>query len=111
MIMSGNQISIQANNYGKLQHTVDRSHDESDLCRIRRTCEMCVDLFRLMLVQADKSVQDVIASRRIVIATLVVREIVLHRANGELLLESIDLVQEQDDGGLDKPSRVADRIE
>jgi hypothetical protein len=43
--------------------------------------------------------------------TFVVREVVLHGAHGELLLESIDLVQEQDDRGLYKPSRVADGVE
>ncbi len=43
--------------------------------------------------------------------TFVVGEVVLHGAHGQLLLESIDLVQEQDDGGLDEPPRVADGVE
>ena len=57
---------------------------------------MRVDLLGLMLVQADESVKDIIASCRIVVAAFVIGEVVLHRANGELLLESVDLVQEQD---------------
>jgi hypothetical protein len=42
--------------------------------------------------------------------TFVVREIVLHRAHGKLLSEPINLVQEQDDARLNKPSRVANGI-
>ncbi len=91
--------------------TIDCSHDEADLRCIRCACEMRVDLFRLMLVQADESVEDVVAGGRIILAALVIREVVLHGADGELLLESIDLVQEQNDGRLDKPPRVADRVE
>ena len=40
----------------------------------------------------------------------IIREIVLHGGDGEFLLESVDLVQEQDDRSLDEPSRVADGI-
>ena len=43
--------------------------------------------------------------------TLIVREVVLHRADGQLLLEPIDLVEEEDDRCLHKPPRVADRVE
>jgi hypothetical protein len=43
--------------------------------------------------------------------TFVIREVVLHRAYWQLLLETIDLVEEEDDGRLDEPSRVADGIE
>lgn len=43
--------------------------------------------------------------------TLVVGEVVLHGANGQLLLEAIDLVQEQNDRCLYKPPRVADGVE
>ena len=91
--------------------TIDRSHDESDLRCIGGAGEMCVDLLGLVLVQAHESVQDVVASCGIVITTLVVGEVVLHGADGELLLETIDLIQEEDDGCLDKPSGVADGVE
>lgn len=57
---------------------------------------MCVDLLGLVLVEADESVQDVVTSRCVVVTALVVREVVLHRADRQLLLESIDLVQEED---------------
>jgi hypothetical protein len=43
--------------------------------------------------------------------TFVVGKVVLHGAKGQLLLEAIDLVQEQDDRGLDEPSRIANRVE
>lgn len=65
---------------------------------------MRVDLLGLVLVQADESVQDVVARRRIVITALVIGEVVLHRADWELLLESVDLVEEENDGRLDEPS-------
>ena len=41
----------------------------------------------------------------------VVREVILHRRNRQLLLKSIDLVQEQDNGGLDEPPGIADGVE
>ena len=92
---------------------------------------MGINLLRLVLVQGDKSVQDVIAGRSVigstfsnirsmmlpaVVANLVqlafiIREIILHGGHGEFLLEPVDLVQKQDDRGLDKPSRVADGVE
>jgi hypothetical protein len=92
------------------ERTIDSRHDESNLHGVCGACEMGVDLLCLVLVERDKSVQDVVARRSVVWAALVVREVVLHRADGQLLLESIDLVQEQDDGGLDKPPGVADAI-
>ena len=42
--------------------------------------------------------------------TFIVWEIVLHRTDWELLLEAVNLVKEEDDGGLDEPPRVADGI-
>jgi hypothetical protein len=45
-------------------------------------------------------VEDIVASRGVVGTALVIREVVLHRANGELLLETVDLVEEQNDRGL-----------
>ena len=72
---------------------------------------MGVDLLGLVLVERDESVENVVAGGGVVWATLVVGEVVLHGADGKLLLEPIDLVQEQDDGCLDEPSRVADGVE
>jgi hypothetical protein len=70
-----------------------------------------VNLLSLVLVEGDESVQDVVAGRSVVGAALVVGEVVLHGADGQLLLESIDLVKEQNDRCLDEPSRVADGVE
>lgn len=89
-------------------HTVDCCHDKADLGGICGASKVRVNLLRLVLVQADESVQDVVARGRIIITTLVIGEVVLHRADRQLLLESVDLVEEENDGGLDEPSGVAD---
>lgn len=94
-----------------MRHTVDRSHDEADLCGISGTCEVSVDLLLLGLVQRHEAVEDVVTSGGIVGTTLVVGEVVLHGANGQLLLEAIDLVKEENDRRFDKPPRVANRVE
>lgn len=91
--------------------TIHCCHDETDLCRICGTCEMCVDLLALVLVQADEAVEDVVTGLAVVVTTLVVGEVVLHGADGQLLLKPINLVEEENDGGLDEPPRVADRVE
>lgn len=104
MMISGGYVSKvfrQIVQYREL--TVDGSHDESDLHSIGGAGEMCVDLLGLVLVQADETVQDVVASSSVVGTALVVGEVVLHRADGQLLLESIDLVEEKNNRGLDKP--------
>ena len=111
------------------RRTVDCVHDESDLSRVRCTGKVCVDLLGLLLIKRNETVQDVVTSRAIVRApcrirqfswphihcvkavfTFVVREVVLHWAHWELLFEPIDLVEKQDDRGLDEPSGVADRV-
>lgn len=91
-------------------HTVDSRHDESNLRSICCACEMRVDLLGLVLVETDETVKNVVAGRGVVVTALVVGEVVLHWADGQLLLESIDLVQEQDYGGLDEPPRVANGV-
>ena len=91
--------------------TVNCSHDEADLSGVGCASEMGINLLGLVLVQADKAVEDVVACRRVVVTSLVIWEVVLHWRNWKLLLEAIDLVQEQDYRGFDEPSRVANRIE
>ena len=91
-------------------HTIYCCHDESNLHGVGSASEMRVDLLCLVLIERDESVQNVVAGGSVIWAALVVREIVLHWADGQLLLEAIDLVQKQDDGGLDEPSRVADGV-
>jgi hypothetical protein len=78
---------------------VDRSHDEADLHRVGCAGEVGVDLLGRVLIEAGvaqlaycslcqkflrhnsryKSVQDVVARGAVVLATLVVGEVVLHR--------------------------------
>jgi len=77
-------------------NVINGGHDEADLGGIGGTGEMCVNLLRLVLVQADESVQDVVAGLGVIISSFIIREIVLHWADWKLLLETIDLVQEQD---------------
>ena len=48
------------------------------------------------LVQADETMQEVVASRVVVVTTSVIREVVAQRRVRELLGEHVDLVQEQD---------------
>ena len=52
-----------------------------------------------------------VTSRIVVITTIVIREIILQRRPRQFFLEQIDLVQEENDGGLDEPARVTDGIE
>ena len=92
------------------KRTINSCHDETNLRRICSAGEMGVNLLSFVLVQGDEAVQNVIASQGIVLSALVIREVVLHWADGQLLLEAIDLVKEQDDGSLYKPSRIADGI-
>jgi hypothetical protein len=98
-------------NYKRQEPTVDSSHDESNLHSVGGAGEMCVNLLSLVLVQADEAVEDVVASSSVVGAAFVVREVVLHGADGQLLLESIDLVEEKNDRCLDEPPRVANAVE
>ena len=79
-------------------NVIDGGHDESDLHRVGCAGEVGVDLLGRMLVEAGvaslaycplsckahrnsryKSVQDVIACGAVVLTTLVVGEVVLHR--------------------------------
>ena len=109
------------------ERTIDSSHDKADLGCIGCTCKVGVDLLGLVLVQRNKPIQNVIASRSIIRSTFsnirslvfhsvgsilvelafIVWEIILHRGNRKLFLEPVDLVQEQDDRGFDEPARVA----
>lgn len=99
--------------------TIDGAHDEFYLHGVGSACEMGVDLFGLCLIERHKPVENVVTSSGIIRTTLtllavalmrherltiIVWEVVLHGADWELLLETIDLVQEQDDARLDEPS-------
>lgn len=76
--------------------TINSRHDESNLGSVGSASEMGVDLFCLVLVETDESVQDVVTCESVIISTFIIWEVVLHRTDRKLLLESIDLVQEQD---------------
>jgi len=84
-------------------NTIDGCHDEADLSSVGGAGEMCVNLLGLVLVQADETVQNVITGQSVIIPSFVVWEVILHWADGQLLLESIDLVQEQDNRCLNEP--------
>lgn len=90
---------------------VDRSHDEANLCGVGSAGEVSVDLLGLVLVEADEAVEDVVAGGRVVDTALIVGEVVVHGADGQLLLEAINLVEEENDRCLCEPPRVADGVE
>lgn len=96
--------------HGSWVLTIHSRHDESDLGGIGGACEVGVDLLLFCLVQRNEPVENVVASRGVVGTPLVIREVVLHRAGRELLLEPVDLVEEENYGRLDEPPRVADRV-
>jgi hypothetical protein len=57
---------------------------------------MSVNLFcSCALVEGDKAMQQIIASRVIVVAASVVREVVTQRGPGEFVCKEIDFVQEE----------------
>jgi hypothetical protein len=49
-----------------VKHTIDSSHDESNLRGIRGACEVSVNLLLFGLVQGYETVQDVVARGRII---------------------------------------------
>ena len=51
---------------GRGKVTIDSSHNESNLRRISRTGEVCVNLLLLGLVEGNEAIQDVIASSRVI---------------------------------------------
>lgn len=91
---------------------------------------MGIDLLGFVLIQGHEAVEDIVACGGIVGSTFcnirflvlppvgsilvelafIIREVVLHGAHGKLLLESVDLVQKQDDGRFDEPPRIANGI-
>lgn len=90
--------------------TIHSGHDEPDLGGVSGAGEVGVDLLLLGLVQGHETVKDVVAGCGVVTTAFIVGEVALHWAGGKLLLETIDLVEEENDRGLDEPPRVADRV-
>jgi len=90
--------------------TVNSSHDEADLGGVGGAGKVGVDLFGVVLIQAHEAVENVVASLAVVVAAVVVGEVVVHGTDWELLLEAVNLVEEEDDGRLDEPARVADGV-
>jgi hypothetical protein len=90
---------------------VHSRHDEPDLGGVGGAGEVGVDLLLFGLVQGNETVEDVVAGSGVVGTALIVGEVILHRTDGQLLLETVDLVEEENDGGLDEPPGVADRVE
>lgn len=104
--------------------TVDCRHDETNLSRVSCTSKMSVDLLRLVLIQRNETIENVIARSgvfgaarlhqvvkdalihgRILLADAsIVRKVITHGANGELLQEAIFFIEEENDRCLDEPS-------
>lgn len=62
------------------------------------------------LVEGNEAVEQVVACCIVIVTTIVVREIVTEGRVYQFLLEQVDLVQEEDDRGLDEPTGVANRV-
>ena len=83
-----------------------------NLLGIRCACIVRVDLLcRRALVEADETVEEVVARGVVAVAADVVREVVAERGVRELRGEQVDLVEEEDDRGPHEPARVADGVE
>jgi hypothetical protein len=91
-------------------NVIDGSHDKLDLGRVRGTGEMGIDLLCLGLVQGQKLLQKELAGSVIVRTPGIFRKVLFNGAGQQLVLEPINLVEKEDDGGLDKPAAVADRV-
>lgn len=79
-------------------------HDKPDLLCIGGTGEMSIDLFRVGLVEGNKSIQDIIARCFVCFWARKIREVFSKWMFWQLLLEDIDLVEEKNDGCLYEPS-------
>ena len=101
-------VSMSIYNLNMWGITIHGGHDKTDLRGIRRTGEMSINLLLLGLIQRDEAIEDVLAGQGVIGAALVIGEVILHGADGQLLLEAINLVEEEDDGRLDEPARIAD---
>lgn len=78
----------------------------------RSTGQMHVDLLLGVLVEGLEAVGKVLAASLDIAGRAgVVGEVVTDGGVLDLLLEEVDLVEEQDDGGPHEPARVADRVE
>ena len=71
MIMSEERYKVSHSAFTAREErfTVHSSHNESDLRSISGTRKVRVDLLRFMLVEGDKAVENVVASRGIVGST------------------------------------------
>jgi hypothetical protein len=63
------------------------------------------------LVERDEAMEKVVTCCIVVVTSVVIREVIMQGRMCQFLLEQIDLVQEEDDRGLDEPTRVANRVE
>lgn len=112
MMMSGKHVSILLRLRARVKKlTINSRHNEPNLRRIRRARKMGINLLILGLIQAHEAMENIVARLLVVLASLVVGEVVLHGREGKLFPEAIDLVEEENDGSLDEPARVADGVE
>lgn len=74
-----------------------------------------VDLLRIQVqmcsVDLIEAPEQVLCSLVDIISTRIIGEIVAQGRSGQLLLENIDLIEEQNDTGSHKPARVDYRVE
>jgi hypothetical protein len=89
----------------------DSSHDKLDLLGISGTCKVGVDLLGSTCIESHKTLQEELASQFVLIPACEVREAIGQWALGQLFGKEVDLVQEQNNGRLNEPLGIADRVE
>lgn len=93
-------------------HVLHGTHGDLQKIGIGRVCEMPINLLVRIPVQRAELVHEVLAGLLgIVRGTMIISETVIrYRASGQLLLEKVDLVEEQNQGRFCEPVRVGDRF-
>lgn len=89
-------------------NVVDRRQDKLDLRCVCRAREVYVDLLLRILIEGLETMAEVLAAAlQIAWHAVKVGEVVDDVGVSNLGLEEIDFVEEEDDGGAHKPSRIA----
>ena len=83
------------------QDILNGRKDKLDLLRVRRARIMRIHLLaRRALVETHEPVQQVVTGGIVVVTAVEVREVLAEGGEGELGGEEVDLVEEEDDGGV-----------
>lgn len=91
---------------------LDALHRNLQQIRIRRVCEVDVNLSPFRPIEPPKPGREVFGRGvQVIVGGFVVREVVPDGLFGEFLAEKIDLVEEEDDGRSSEPGKGDDGFE